>query len=369
MDPPGLYVHIPFCKTKCPYCDFYSVTDLSALDTWLEALNKEADMYRDVFGTFDSLYLGGGTPSLLDNRQMETLIKMIRRCFAFTNDVEISMEVNPDDVDVEKLKCWHDCGINRISIGVQSFDDDELVFLKRRHSATGAKRSIEHVVSVGFENFGIDLMFGLPSQTEDILISNLEKALTFEPKHLSCYQLTLEKKTPYGRLKAEGRIKPLSENKEKRLFALTSAYLKSKGFIHYEISNFAKAVQYESRHNKKYWQHIQYLGLGPAAHSFNDNKRWWNCKSVDRYCKDISKRIKPIDGFEILSDEQLRLERLLLGFRTKFGVAIRDVKDNQSFEQTLLRLQRRRIVKVVNDKIVPTVKGFLIANRLPQMFF
>ncbi|HOS60653.1 MAG TPA: hypothetical protein PK661_11195, partial [Syntrophorhabdaceae bacterium] len=114
---------------------------------------------------------------------------------------------------------------------------------------------------------------------------------------------------------------------------------------------------------------IQYLGLGPAAHSFNDNKRWWNCKSVDRYCKDISKRIKPIDGFEILSDEQLRLERLLLGFRTKFGVAIRDVKDNQSFEQTLLRLQRRRIVKVVNDKIVPTVKGFLIANRLPQMFF
>ncbi|HOS59602.1 MAG TPA: radical SAM protein, partial [Syntrophorhabdaceae bacterium] len=173
MDPPGLYVHIPFCKTKCPYCDFYSVTDLSALDAWLEALNKEADMYRDVFGIFDSLYLGGGTPSLLDNRQMETLIKMIRRCFAFTNDVEISMEVNPDDVDVEKLKCWHDCGINRISIGVQSFDDDELVFLKRRHSATGAKRSIEHVVSVGFENFGIDLMFGLPSQTEDILISNL----------------------------------------------------------------------------------------------------------------------------------------------------------------------------------------------------
>jgi len=369
MDPPGLYVHIPFCKTKCPYCDFYSITKLSLLDAWLEALSKEAAMYRHAFGVFDSLYLGGGTPSILDNRQMEKLIKTIRQYFTITQDAEVTIEINPDDITAEKLQCWRACGINRISVGVQSFNNDELVFLKRRHSATDAKRSIELVVSAGFENFGIDLMFGLPGQTEEILMRNLQNALIFEPKHLSCYQLTLEERTPYGRLKAEGRLVPPGENKEKRFFVLTSDYLKSKGFIHYEISNFAKTVQYESRHNKKYWQHTQYLGLGPAAHSFKDNRRWWNHRSVERYCKEIAKEKKPVDGFETLSDEQLRLERLFLGFRTKYGVAVDDVKDSPSFEQTLSRLKRKRILKVYGNRIIPTIKGFLIADKLPQMFF
>ena len=338
------------------------------MDSWLEAFQKEAALYKGEFGAFDSLYLGGGTPSLLSNRQMGTLMNTLLTHFAFAHDTEITIEINPDDVTADKLAFLRSFGVNRISMGVQSFNDEELLFLKRRHTASVAEKAIDLVRSSGFKNYGIDLMYGLPGQTEDTWMKTLKHALTFEPTHLSCYQFTLEERTPYGQLKAEGKLRLAGECEERKLFLLTSNYLKSKGFIHYEISNFARTQKYESRHNKKYWQHIPYLGLGPAAHSFKDGMRWWNHRSVERYCEALASGEKPIDGSETLLPEQLRLERLFLGFRTKRGVAAGDVSGKPSLDETLVRAKRSRLVTIRNNRVIPTQKGYLIADHLPLMF-
>jgi len=366
---PGLYVHVPFCKTKCPYCDFYSITDLSLMDSWLKSLKHEAAIYRDEFSAFDSLYLGGGTPSFLSYQQMETLKDILQTHFDFTPDIEITIEVNPDDITRNKLIFLESAGVNRISIGVQSFNDEVLTFLKRRHTASVAEKAIDLIRLCGFSNFGIDLMYGIPGQTEDCWLETLRRALAFQPTHLSCYQFTLEERTPYGRLKAEGKLHPAGECEEKRFFLLTSDFLKSEGFIHYEVSNFAKTQKRESRHNKKYWQHIPYLGLGPAAHSFKNGMRWWNHRSVERYCQALTAGEKPIEASETLSPEQLRLERLFLGFRTKEGVPLDDVSGNPKYDNTLSRLKQSRHVTVRKNRIIPTQKGYLIADRLPLMFF
>ncbi len=338
------------------------------MDSWLEAFQKEAALYKGEFSAFDSLYLGGGTPSLLSSRQMETLMNTLLTHFTFTHNTEITIEVNPDDIMTDKLAFLQSLGVNRISIGVQSFNDEELLFLKRRHTASVAEKAIDLVRSSGLKNYGIDLMYGLPDQSEDTWTKTLERALTFEPAHLSCYQFTLEERTPYGQLKAEGKLRLAGECEERKFFLLTSIYLKSKGFIHYEISNFAKTRKYESRHNKKYWQHMPCLGLGPAAHSFKDGSRWWNHRSVERYCEALSRGEKPVDGFETLSTEQLWLERLFLGFRTNRGVATGDVSGKPSLDETLSRLKQSRLVTIRNNRVIPTRKGYLIADHLPLMF-
>lgn len=338
------------------------------MDSWLEALQEEAAMYKGKFSAFDSIYLGGGTPSLLGNRQMEALMNTLLTHFAFTHNVEITIEVNPDDITADKLVFLQSLGVNRISMGVQSFNDEELLFLKRRHTASVAEEAVNLVRSSGFKNYGIDLMYGLPDQTEDTWKKTLEHVLAFEPAHLSCYQFTLEEKTPYGRLKAEGKLCLAGECEERKLFLLTSNYLKSKGFIHYEVSNFAGTRKHESRHNKKYWQHTPYLGLGPAAHSFKDGNRWWNHRSVEKYCEALARGEKPVDGFETLSPEQLRLERLFLGFRTNRGVAAGDVSGKPSLDEALLRAKRSRLVTMRNNRIIPTQKGYLIADHLPLTF-
>ena len=198
---PGLYVHIPFCKTKCPYCDFYSITDASLVLSYLVALDAEARLYRDRFPAFDSLFLGGGTPSLLDEAQLDALVASLRRHFTFAPDTEFTLEANPDDITADKLTLFRDLGINRLSLGVQSFDEAELRFLGRRHTARQTAAAIELIRAAGFTNLGLDLMYGLPGQSLDAWINTLETALSFNPEHLSCYQLTIEADgTPaYGR--------------------------------------------------------------------------------------------------------------------------------------------------------------------------
>lgn len=325
-------------------------------------------MYRETFGAFDSLYLGGGTPSLFGSRQMKTLMNTLMEHFSLAHNTEITIEVNPDDVTGDKLECWRKLGVNRISLGVQSFNDEELLFLKRRHDVFAAERALGLISSYGFRNYSIDLMYGLPGQREDSWTKTLERALTFKPTHLSCYQFTLEERTPYGQLKAEGKLQLLGEKEEKALFLLTSAYLKARGFIHYEISNFAVSREYESRHNLKYWRHVPYLGLGPAAHSFKDGVRWWNHRSVENYCGVLSRGKKPVEDTEMLSREQLRLERLFLGFRTDHGVAVSDLTCQPTFNEILMRAKQSRLVTVRNNRIIPTRKGYLVADRLPLMF-
>lgn len=365
---PGLYIHVPFCKTKCPYCDFYSVTDTSLISSWLKSLRTEMELYRHGFGTFDTLYIGGGTPTVLKNGDIDSLFDSLHRYFKFAADTEITVEANPDDITAEKLSQLKSLGVNRLSIGVQSFNENELHFLQRRHTAVAAEKACDLVESSAITNFGIDLMCGLPGQTIQGWQKTLAKALTFEPNHLSCYQLTLEPTTPFGKMKGEGIFALPEEKEERGFFLLTSRFLEEHGFIHYEISNFAKDDQYLSRHNSKYWRHVDYLGLGPSAHSFQNGRRWWNHRSIDEYREDLRKGIRPIDGSETLSPEQLHLERLYLGLRTRDGIAMEDARKGPHGDKIIASLRDAGLIKVKGDRIIATRKGFLVADRLPLLF-
>ncbi len=365
--PAGLYIHVPFCKTKCPYCDFYSTTDLESVSRWIDALSREMDLYRDLFSSFDSVYFGGGTPSLLDEPAVRRLMATVLDHWQLDPGTEITVEANPDDITEEKLLLYRSLGIGRLSVGVQSFNDRELLFLKRRHDSRGARRALDLVLSSGFDNFGVDLMYGLKGQTRSSWDNSLAEALAFEPAHLSCYQLTVEDRTPFGKLRAEGILKPLGDEAGRRFFLATSHFLQDRGFIHYEISNFAKAKGRMSRHNRKYWAHTPYLGLGPAAHSFLDGKRWWNRRSVKEYCAHLDQGTRPVEGSETLTPQQLRLERLYFGFRTRDGLSVSDL-DCDGPTGRLALLEKEGLVRIEGERVVPTIEGFLVADRLPLMF-
>ncbi len=369
-DLPGLYIHVPFCKTKCPYCDFYSITDDSLIESWLDGVQQEVLIYnKEGFSVFDTLYLGGGTPSLLDEHGFERLIGILRDGFSFVPDAEVTIEMNPDDVTPSLLACYKALGINRLSLGVQSLQEEELRFLQRRHTAVAAERAIEIIKSSGFHNFGIDLMYGFYGQTRKSWSDTLNRVLAWEPVHLSCYQLTLSEGTPFGRMVSEGTLHKITEEQERRFFTHTSHFLRDRGFIHYEISNFARGKGYCAQHNMKYWQRVPYLGLGPAAHSFRDNVRWWNSRSAEDYCRLLREGRRPVAGREELSSDEIRLEKLLLGFRTEDGVDIDDIVGQSYGREALARLTSSGVVRIEGKRVLPTLGGYLIADRLPIMFF
>ncbi len=410
---PGLYVHVPFCRSKCPYCDFYSVAHTpETAGRWLEAAGKEARLYAagpdtGGFTGFDSLYLGGGTPSILDGPRLAALLERLRECFSFRSPcfpvagergnmrvreiaasgepdgvsrvsghapaapctgTETTIEVNPDDVTPEKAAHFRGLGINRISVGVQSFDEDELRFLRRRHSARQTHTALERIRSAGFDNMGVDLIYGFQGQTRENWLRNLREALRFHPEHISCYQLTIEDGSLFGKLRDKGRIQPLGEEEARDFYLLTSRFLAERGYIHYEISNFARGEQYLSRHNQKYWSHAPYLGLGPAAHSFHGGTRWWNVRSVKDYCRALEEGRAPVQESENLSVEQLRLESLYLGFRTRTGVDMEIISSFSNWADVLDELQRSGLVSIHDDRVVPTAEGFVVADSLPLLF-
>ena len=366
---PGLYIHVPFCRTKCPYCDFYSITSLSLVPNWLDALQKEIPIYKDRFGTFDSLYLGGGTPTLLTDRDLSTLTDCLFHHFTFSLDTEITMEANPDDITPEKLAFLRDLGINRISLGVQSFDDKDLEYLRRRHTVRQTEKCLEWIRASGFTDLGLDLMYGFAGQTEAGWVQTLKRTLDFCPEHLSCYQMTFEEGTPFGKMLSEGRIRPLGEEGARTFFLLSSGFLEEQGYVQYEISNFARGEGHRSRHNRKYWQHAPYLGLGPAAHSFREGVRWWNLRSVERYCQNLVNGTLPVAGTETLSEEQHRLESLYLGFRTRDGIDLELVRNQSRRDKILSELQESGLVRVQRGRVLPTREGFLVADSLPLLFF
>lgn len=365
---PGLYIHVPFCQSKCPYCDFYSHTDHSLIPRWLNALEKEFELYQNQFLLFDTIYLGGGSPSVLSEQQIENLIKLIQECFPIAPDAEITIEANPDDLNPSKLKMYRNMGMNRISLGVQSFDDRELSFLRRRHKADGVQKAWDWIQEAGFSNCGIDLIYGLPRQTIDQWLAGLNKALVLNPEHLSCYQLTVAKGTLFWGMREKGLLQPMSEAEEENFFLTTSKFLEDNGYVHYEISNFARDDKYFSRHNQKYWQRKPCLGLGPSAHSFQENRRWWNVRSINQYCRSLEEGRTPIEGQEELSEEQVQLELISLGLRTRAGLDLNQLGDKLKMEKILPTLIENGWVSVTGNHLVPTLKGFLVADRLPLLF-
>jgi oxygen-independent coproporphyrinogen-3 oxidase len=367
---PGLYIHIPFCLSKCPYCDFYSLTAVSAVPDFLDALFKEMEMYRNRFNSFDSVYIGGGTPSLLSPQQLEQILTNIREKFDLPSKPEITIEANPADLNRSYLESIREIGINRINIGVQSFDHKVLGFLGRRHSLKQAISAIEASKKAGFRNMGLDLIYGVPEQDIESWLDTLKQAVAFSPEHLSCYQLTLETKTPLGKRYQAGEFSIPGEELQYEFFMKTSEFLEDTGYNHYEVSNFARGKEYTSRHNQKYWDHTPFLGLGPSAHSFQCNQRWWNHHSLDQYLATINAGNLPVEETETLTMEQLRLEALYLGLRTKKGVFLQDFKNQYHYDlftekkEILAKLEEEGFISIQDGYLYPTQIGLAVADSL-----
>ena len=364
----GLYIHVPFCRSKCPYCHFYSTTSLGLIPDWLAAVKKEALLYQGLFSSFDTVYFGGGTPSLLSPAALGDLVEFFHNRFCLSEDCEITLEANPGDLDRKTTQELRKTGLNRLSLGVQSFSEEDLMFLGRRHRVPDAVEAIEAGRSAGFENLGIDLIFGLPGQTSAHWQKGLAFALSFEPEHISTYQLTPEEGTPLGNRAAQGRVRLWGDEQSAQSYLETSRILESRGYLHYEVSNFARSEDRISRHNRKYWQQVPYLGLGPSAHSFLNRRRWWNPASLEEYLGRIGGGQKPTAGEEVLSPDQLRLESLLLGFRNRGGVAVDQLRLNPTRRAVLAELEASQKINRQKNRLIPTPRGYLLADRLPLFF-
>lgn len=372
-DSPGLYVHIPFCRTKCHYCNFYSVTDRSCSHRYIEALKDEMALYGNTSITYDTVYVGGGTPSVLTAGQLNEIFKAITAAFSIAPESEITIEANPGDIDGDFASFLAQSPVNRINVGVQSFNDDILAYLGRRHSAGDAISALERLAAEGFTNIGFDLIYGVPGQPMDSWKATLAQALLFSPAHLSCYELTVERDTPLGRRLAQGQTSPPSEDGMYDFFMTTADILERAGYLHYEVSNFARTDRFMSRHNGKYWRHTPYLGLGPAAHSFFGNRRWWNHRSVTRYITDAANGWPPIGGMETLDRESLIFEALLLGLRTSEGINLDELKSRfhmDLFEQCaskIFELSENGFIRIESGRIRPTRRGLALADYIPTV--
>jgi oxygen-independent coproporphyrinogen-3 oxidase len=357
----GLYIHIPFCLSKCAYCSFYSINSINLIPDYLAALGKEIEFYRKDFHSFDTIYIGGGTPSLLTVEQLTGIFSAIHKTYKIAANAEITLEANPGDISLEYLKMLKSIGINRLNIGIQSFNDKLLKFLGRRHSAKVAIAAINAARQADFDNLGIDLIYGVHGSGIKSWENTLQKAVALAPEHISCYQLSLDTKTPLYKQYVKESLPRLTEDQELKFFLTTAEELEDAGYIHYEVSNFARTEHLQSRHNMKYWQHVPYLGVGPAAHSFLDQKRWWNSSSVRNYLQDIAEGKMPMENSEDLSLDQLQLEALFLGLRTKAGI---DLKLYQSkYGMDLLAEKKPVIEKLLENNLVKVERGFLIPTR------
>jgi oxygen-independent coproporphyrinogen-3 oxidase len=320
-EPGGLYVHVPFCRRKCRHCDFYSVTDVARLPAFVDAVLAEMALAAFEFTVpCDTLYFGGGTPSLLPPADVARLIAAARTHFRLAADAEITLEANPGAVTPDTLAAYRRAGVNRLSIGIQSFDPDQLIRLGRIHTPAAAVAAVENARGAGFSNIGIDLIYGLPGQTEADWRRELERAAALEPAHISAYLLTWAPGTPLRRDRRRGRVQPPSEETAARLFDQTFDTLAEFGYPAYEISNFARSPELRSRHNQKYWRHAPYRGLGPAAHSFSPPERFWNHPSVRAYIAALRRGRAPTAGREILGVVELATEAMYLGLRRAAGI-------------------------------------------------
>jgi oxygen-independent coproporphyrinogen-3 oxidase len=326
MNEAALYIHFPFCRQKCNYCDFYSITHLDHIDEYLDALKKEIELYQDnpPFGglSFSTLFWGGGTPSLLSSTLSADVMEHLRQGFSFTPSVEVTCEVNPGTIDLVYLSALREAEVNRLSIGVQSFVDSELKTLTRIHSARQAEQAVAMAQKAAFDNIGVDLIFGLPGQSLDSWEHTLKKAIALRPSHISAYGLTIEAGTVLAQLIESGQVRRCDEELERELYLLGKKLLDNAGYLHYEISNYA-LPGYECQHNRKYWDGSPYLGFGPSAHSFDGKKRWWNADDVYLYAQKLERGQLPVIEEEQLSREQRLLEMILLGLRRRKGIDLK----------------------------------------------
>ena len=377
--PAGLYIHIPFCVKKCLYCDFYSCVDLAEAGLYTAALKREMKLSGPSSLAFDTLYIGGGTPSVLDAAAIEQIIAAAFRHFDIRSDAEITVEVNPGTVTLDGLRRYRQSGVNRLNIGVQSFLEENLKFLGRIHSSEKAQSTIGWARQAGFDNIGLDLIYGLPEQDEYRWLDDLDRALKISPEHLSCYILTRESGTLLDEEMHAGRIRLPAEDRLLRLFNATIDHLTNSGFLHYEVSNFARKANHacspwKSRHNQKYWSFAPYIGLGPSAHSYQAPERFWNYRDIEKYLQAIGQDQLPIAGKEKLTREQMIIEAVYLGFRTTQGIDLNDFRNRfgidflQTFRDPLDRFANQELLAVAKNHCRLTRKGMVLLDSITAAF-
>jgi oxygen-independent coproporphyrinogen-3 oxidase len=321
----GIYIHIPFCRKACHYCNFHFSTTHSLLPQMIDAIVAEVALkQRYLQEKIDTIYFGGGTPSLCTAAQIERILQAIKITFKINDGAEITLESNPDDITAERLIAWQQMGINRLSIGVQSFVEDDLRWMNRAHSATQATHCIQLAQQYGFTNLTIDLIYGTPTLSDEQWQQNVQTAIDLGVTHLSCYALTVEPKTALDKMIQQEKIANVDADKQARHFELLMQWLQAAGFEHYEISNFARPG-HRSRHNSSYWQGKTYLGLGPSAHSFNGYSRQWNIANNALYVASIAKQIVPFEVEHLTPTQQLN-EYIMTSLRTMEGLSLQHVQ-------------------------------------------
>ena len=371
----GVYIHIPFCRQACHYCNFHFTTSLTRKNELIAALLKELDLRQNYLQNeaVETIYLGGGTPSLLEVSDLEKLLGSIWKNFSTSPSTEITLEANPDDISEEKIREWLDTGINRLSIGVQSFFEEDLLWMNRAHNAKQAKDSLE-LACRHFKNITVDLIYGTPMLTDNKWEKNVETILSYDIPHISCYALTVESKTALQKMIKLGKTEDVNPDKQSDQFLLLMRWLKDAGYEHYEISNFAKPG-FRSRHNTSYWQGKKYLGIGPSAHSFDGVSRQWNISNNNTYIDSLKTNSLPFEK-EILTAAQQLNEYIMTSLRTIEGIDLRLVerKFGKKEKEQLLQLvkkymENKKVVVSEAGNLVLTNEGKLLADGIASDLF
>jgi len=370
----GIYIHIPFCKQKCTYCDFhFSTTFENYRSEMVKAVCEELIQRKSFLENerIESIYFGGGTPSILNRKELTLIFNTINQHFEINVTAEITLEANPDDIQTESLLYWKELGINRLSIGIQSFKQEDLTWMNRAHTVNESLSCIQLAQSTGFQNLTVDLIYGLPNLTNEEWLSHLQKVAQFGVTHISAYCLTIEENTALNKLVASKKVIPASEDQQSEQFVILVNELGALGFEQYEISNFCKPGC-EAVHNSNYWKGKKYLGVGPSAHSYDGIQRAWNIRSNAQYIKLVRKGSEFFES-EILSPENKFNELLLTGLRTKYGVEISHLERCLALSKTFWSMVQQftdcGLMHQSRTHIILTMEGRLQADRIASDLF
>ncbi|MDQ3020033.1 MAG: radical SAM family heme chaperone HemW [Bacteroidota bacterium] len=370
----AIYIHIPFCNKRCNYCDFYLITNLNVLDKFISSLKKEISIVSESYKEykFDTIFFGGGTPSILTHQQIEDIINHVHKYFNVSSDSEISLESNPEDFLEKKISSYKSAGINRVSFGVQSFIDSELKFLTRQHNASQAESIIKEA-SKHFDNINLDIIYSLPSQTIAGVDYSLSKAIELNVKHISAYTLTYEERTVLYKSLQKNLIIKNPDSVEAELYNFVSEKLISNGYNQYEVSNFA-AENFQCRHNLHYWNYENYIGLGPSAHSFFNYHRWNNYRDLLKYNSMLEQNILPVEEKYELSEKQKKLEFIMLSLRSNGIDFEKYLKTfNEDFEKTFTgpinELIQNNFASMDDKRFGLNEKGYALADEIIAKYF
>ncbi len=371
----GLYIHIPFCREACTYCDFHFSISMGQMNSVLQAIEKEIITEQDFLGgeKLETIYFGGGTPSLMNRGQIDRIFQAIRENYKISEKAEITLEANPDDLNPSYLASLREAGINRLSIGVQSFCNEILKLMNRRHNSRQSRDCLENAYKAGFDNLNIDLIYGVPGMSNEKWEKTLEIMLDYLPAHLSAYHLTYEPGTVMDYHRKKNKVTPVDENRSFDHYSILAEQMEQSGYLHYEISNFARPGCI-SRHNSAYWKGEKYLGVGPSAHSFNGSNRRWNIAKNASYIKRISTGI-PVHEEEILGEKERFHDYIMTSLRTIWGLDLEYLEKEWGkvyyehiIKQSALYIQNGKISST-DDKLILTRQGMFIADHIIRELF